>query len=159
MVLNLLIMKSGVSVGALLAGLFQAPSTPPMKLGLWEITTTVTMEMPGMPAQPPRSMKVRSCVTAESWTKSFGKMQQTGDCTLSHQNMTAGHYSFDVSCPSMNATGHSEMNFSDETTGHGTMRMEMNAGGQQMVTSSVWDSHYLGADCGAVTPDKPQIIR
>lgn len=156
---NLLIVKSGVTLGVLLASFFQLPSTPPMKLGLWEITTTMTMEMPGMPAQPPHSVKVRSCVTAASWTKSFGKMQQAGDCTLSHQSMTAGHYSFDVSCPSMNATGHSEMDFSGGTTGHGTMHMEMNASGRQMVTHAVWDSRYLGADCGAVTPDKPQMIQ
>ena len=156
---NLLIAKSGVTMGVLLAGFFQTPSTPPMKLGLWEITTTVTMEMPGMPTQPPRTVKVRSCVTADSWTKSFGKMQQVGDCAVSHQSMTTSHYSFDMSCPSVNATGHGEMDFSTGTTGHGTMRMEMNAGGRQMVTSSVWDSRYLGADCGAVTPDKPQVIQ
>jgi hypothetical protein len=157
--MNALMVKSGVVMGVLLAGFPQPPAAPPMKLGLWEITTTMTMVMPGMPAQPPRSVKVRNCVTAETWTKSFGRSQRASDCTVSHESVTPGHDSFDMSCPSMNATGHGEMDFSGGSTGHGRMHMDINSGGQHMITDTVWDSHFISADCGAVAPGKPEMLQ
>jgi hypothetical protein len=153
--------NSGVAVGVLLAGFFQLPATSPMRLGLWEITTTVTIQMPGMqmPAQPPRSFKVRSCVTAETWAKAFGSSQRVADCTRSHESFTPGHYSYDMSCPSLNAMAHGDMDFSGEGTGHGTMHMDMNAAGHHMISDTVLDSHFISADCGSVAPGKPEFLQ
>jgi hypothetical protein len=156
-VLNKMMVKA-LTTGGLLAGLFQAPLAPPMKLGLWETTATTTMQMPGM-QMPARATKVRSCATAESWNRAFGQARQSKDCKPINENRTATHYSFDLSCSTSNATGHGEMDFGDGTTGHGTMHMVMNAGGKAMTVDTSWDSKYLGADCGSVTPGSPQIIQ
>jgi hypothetical protein len=158
-VLNKMMVKA-LTTGGLLAGLFQTGSAPPMKLGLWEVTTSSAMQMQGTQTMPPRVMKVRSCATADSWKKAFGgqaRMRQNSDCTLTNENRTATHYSFDLSCE--NAKGHSEMDFGDGMTGHGTMHMVVNAGGKEMTVDTTWDSKYLGADCGSVTPTSPQIIQ
>jgi Protein of unknown function (DUF3617) len=150
-------MVKAVVTGGLLAGLFQTPWAPPMKSGLWEVTTSTAIQMPGKQAPPPRSMKIRSCATANSWSKSFGQTRQNNECKLTNENRTATHYSFDLSCP--NAKGHSEMNFADGSTGHGTTHMEVNAGGSTMTIDTRWDGKYLGADCGSVKPESPQIIQ
>jgi len=156
-VLNNMIVKA-VTAGGLLAGLLQMGSAPPMKTGLWEVTTSTTMQMPGNQMPPARTMKIRSCATADSWTKAFGGQgRQNSDCKPINQNRTATHYSFDLSCD--NAKGHGEMDFGDGTTGHGTMHLEVNAGGRPMTIDTTWDSRYLGPDCGSVTPTTPQIIR
>jgi hypothetical protein len=145
-----------LTTGGLMAGFFQTPMGPPMKLGLWETTASTTMQMPGM-QMAPRTTKVRSCATAESWNRAFGQSRQSSDCKLTNENRTATHYSFDLSCPSSNATGHGEMDFGEGTTGHGTMHMVVNAGGKAMTMDTSWESKYVGADCGSVTPGLPQI--
>ena len=152
------VMVKALATGGLLAGFFQTPMAPPMKLGLWETTASTTMQMPGM-QMPPRMTKVRSCATAESWNKAFGQSRQASDCKLMNENRTATHYSFDLSCSSSNATGHGEMDFGEGTTGHGSMHMVVNTGGKAMTMETSWDSKYLGADCGSVTPGSPQIIQ
>ena len=45
--INKMLVKAVVT-GGLLAGFFQMPTAPPMKLGLWETTSSTTMQMPGM---------------------------------------------------------------------------------------------------------------
>ena len=147
-----------VATSGLLAGFFQTPMAPPMKLGLWETTASTQMQMPGMQMRA-RTTKVRSCATAESWNRAFGQSRQNKDCTLVNENRTATHYSFDLSCSSSNATGHGEMDFGDGTTGHGTMHMVVNTGGKVLTMDTSWESKYMGADCGSVAPGSPEIIQ
>jgi hypothetical protein len=159
--MNFLIVRSAVAAGVLLAG-FQLPTTPPMKLGLWESSSTITMQMPGMqmPAMPPRSVKVRVCLTAETWAKALSNNNgRMNNCTRTHESYSAGHYSVDVSCPEMNGTGHFEMAFSGQDSSHGTMHMDMSPQGRHMIADSVVDSHFVSSDCGSVTPDHPQMVQ
>ena len=156
-VVNKMLVKV-VAASGLLAGFFQAPMAPPMKLGLWETTSSTTMQMPGMD-MPPRSMKIRSCATAESWSKAFGQSRQNKDCTPVNEKRTATSYSFDLSCSSSKATGHVEMDFGNGSTGHGSMHMVMNAGGKEMTMDTKWESKYVGADCGSVAPGTPEILQ
>jgi hypothetical protein len=156
-VINKMLVKAVVT-GGLLAGWLQEPMAPPMKLGLWETTASTTMQMPGM-QMAPRTMKVRSCATAESWNKAFGQARQNKDCKPMNEKRTATSYSFDLSCSSGKASGHGEMQFGNGTTGHGTMHMVVNTGDKTMTMDTSWESTYVGADCGSVTPESPQIIQ
>ena len=129
-----------------------------MKLGLWETTSSTKMQMPGMDMAA-RTMKVRSCATAESWRKAFGSARQSKDCTPVNEKRTATSYSFDLSCSSSKATGHVEMDFGNGSTGHGSMHMVMNAGGKEMTMDTKWESKYVGADCGSVAPGTPDVLQ
>ena len=157
-----MMIASGVLAAGVFAGHFQMPSTPPMKLGLWETTSTLNLQMPDVPqmqGRPPQVVKVRSCLTAESWAKAFGNSGRRSECSLSNQTVTASHYSFDISCPSMSGKGHADLDFSNEGSGHGKLHMEASPSGHAVVMDTVYDSHFVSADCGTVAPDKPQILR
>jgi len=144
----------------LFAGFLQAPSTPPMKLGLWETAGTTTMQMPGMTMPPPRPVKTRVCVTAETWAKSFGSAgDRMAGCTRSNESYGAKHYSFDLSCPATNGTAHFEIDFSSEESGHGKLHLEMNPNGRHAVVDTVLDTHFVSADCGPLAPGKAQIVQ
>jgi len=151
-----MMVKAGVAAAVVVGGL-QTLLAPPMKTGLWETTTSTRMQMPGGQMPPARAMKIRSCVTADSWSRAFGQMRQASRCSRVNENRTATRYSFDLSCP--NLKGHGDMDFGGGNSGHGTMHVEADAGGKSMVVDTTWDSKYLGADCGAVTPMSPQIIQ
>ncbi len=154
-------MKSFAIAGAglLLAGFFQLPSTPPMKLGLWESTSSMTMNIPGMtgPGRPPIVTKSRNCVNAETWAKAFTDSGRAGSCSRTNEKYAAGHLSFDMACPNVSGTGHGEMNFA-AGAGQGKVHLDMNMAGRAVSSDMVIESHYVGADCGTVVPGKPEII-
>jgi hypothetical protein len=140
---------------ALFAGL--APLTaPPMKMGLWENTSTVKMSgadvPPGMQQQ---TMKLHQCITPETWAKAFQRSDRT--CQFTNQSQNGGHFTVDISCT--NGSGHVEMNFSNQESGHGTVDMHMTHNGSTMSITSSVEMHYLGASCGSVSPEKPEIVR
>jgi hypothetical protein len=147
----------------MLAAMFQMPAAPPVKMGLWE--SSVAMKMsgadmpPGMAGLGNRTTKVRSCYTPESWAKAMAQSQQQKDCVRSNEVWGAKSWSFDMSCRSGQTTGHFEMTFDDSENAHGVMHMNMNTGGRAMQMESTMNLHYLGADCGKVSPDKPEIVR
>jgi hypothetical protein len=89
-VINKMLAKAVVT-GGLLGGFLQTPLAPPMKTGLWEVTTSTAMQMPGGQGPPARTMKIRSCATGDSWTKAFGGQGRQSDCKLTNQNRTATH--------------------------------------------------------------------
>jgi hypothetical protein len=39
------------------------------------------------------------------------------------------------------------------------MHMVMNQGDKAMTMDTSWESKYVGADCGSVTPGTPQIMQ
>ncbi|HZL26738.1 MAG TPA: DUF3617 domain-containing protein [Acidobacteriaceae bacterium] len=154
-------MKILFVVGAsMLAAMFQMPATPPVKMGLWESSVAMKMSGADMPPQMAgmggRTTIVRSCYTPESYAKAMSNSQ--GDCTRTHEVWGAKSWSFDLSCRSGQATGHFEMTFDSQESAHGSMHMTMNAGGHSMQTDSTMTMHYLGADCGKVSPDRPEIV-
>ena len=158
--MNILI-ASGVAV--LSAAMFQMPAKPPMKMGLWESTSVTTMVMPDMPNMPgmgaPRTNKVRSCMTPESYAKNFYNRPQSKDCTRANESWTGNKYSFDIVCPAQNGSGHFEITMQGEEAGHGTMHMKMSPGGHTMTMDMTTDTHFVSSDCGSVTPDKPEILK
>lgn len=154
-----------LSAPAVLAGaiaLFQMPTTPPMKMGLWEIDTTTKMVIPdmpaGMPMMGPRNIKLHACLTPESYQKYMVQAQQSKDCTRSNEMWADGHYSADISCNGGKMTGHSEMTMDSKEEAHGTAHMQMNQGKGMTADTNV-HMKWLAVECGAVTPEKPQMVK
>jgi hypothetical protein len=140
-------------------GMMQAPGTPPIKMGLWESTSAYTTTMDG--AQMPggdHTVKARSCYTAENWMKSFGSTQQMG-CARSNEKWDGRRFSFDFSCPNLHGTGHVQVDFAGTDAGHGTLHMELDSGNHHIATDSTFDTHFVSADCGGVSPDRPVLVQ
>jgi hypothetical protein len=131
------------------------PSTPPIKMGLWESTSTMTMTMPGKQMSP-MTLTARSCYTAATWTGAFGSDAKEG-CTRSKETWANRKYSFDMSCPSKGAKGHIEVVFPTDGAGHGTAHIELDGSGQHMVMDRTFDLRFVRSDCGSVTPDSPVV--
>ena len=152
----------------LLAGFFQMPSTPPMKMGLWEMTSTTTMTIPGMNTNmPARATKVRMCHTPESWANNL--MPQTGrpgaqsngqsDCVMSNQSFTGHTFSVDISCPKSGTKGHMTTTWDGSDSSHGTTHMEINSGGRSMTMDGTSTSRFVSSDCGAVKPGSAVVVQ
>lgn len=157
-----LLLVPGAAV--LLAAMFQMPATPPMKMGLWESITVMSMKMANAPANmppmgSPRTTVTRSCLTPENYARNFYNNPQQKDCKRTNEAWTGSKVSFDIACPARNASGHFEMTFAGAEAGHGTMHMEVNRSEHPITMDMTYDTHFVGADCGSVTPGEPQIIR
>ena len=137
-------------------------------MGLWE--TSVSTKMTGMDMPPAlakmaglggQETKVQACITPESWHKIVSDSRQQKDCTRTNEQYTGHTYSFDLSCKSGRQTGHAEHTFDSPESGHATSTIVMEQGGgrPQMHIDSTSQSHFVSADCGGVTPDKPKILR
>jgi hypothetical protein len=155
-------MKTIVHVGTfvVLAGLFQMPSAPPMKTGLWESTNSLTITLPGKktPARAPIVQTTRSCVVAGSWAKAFGNSGRAAACTRLEEKFADGRLSFDLNCPNLGGTGHGEMSFQG-TTGRGRVHLDMRPAGQPVSSDTAIESRYLGASCGTVLPGKTVVVQ
>ena len=143
------------------AAMFQMPATPPIKMGLWESEVHLHMNMPNMPAMMQSMMNkthhARTCMTPESYAKSIAaQQQQRKDCQFTNQVWAEKKYSFDMTCSNGKMLGHSEIMFDSDTAAHGTMHLDLGNGG---TGDSTTDLKWVGADCGSVTPDKPEIIK
>jgi hypothetical protein len=106
-----------------------------------------------------RVTKVHSCYTPESYAKAMANNQQQRDCTKTNEKWGDGSWSFDLTCRSGTASGHFEITFDDKENAHGSMHMNMNAAGHSVQSESTMKMHYLGPDCGKVSPDKPEIVQ
>lgn len=149
-----------------LGALAWAQSAPPIKMGLWENTSTVTMHLPteaaantngsgGGTAMPPRTVTMKSCYTAAEWTKAFAA-NQAKNCAITNKVITAKSMSMDITCAGAsqrNSVAHMDTVFDSPEETHSTMRMAM-AGqhGSGMSMDVKTEGRYLGADCGDVKP-------
>lgn len=149
-------------VALMYAAMFQMPATPPMKMGLWESTSQIHMEMGSMPSFMAKMMNrtyhVKSCVTPESyqkWMVSFNQQQKA--CVRSNEVYADHKYTADTTCNDGRMTSHTEMFIDSDTSIHGTTHINMTDHGAtgDSTTTTTW----LGADCGSISPEKPQIIK
>jgi hypothetical protein len=117
------------------------PSTPPVKMGLWE--STVGNGRGG-------SYKTRSCFTNDSYQKDMAKMPP--GCTISNQAWTSHSFTADVACTMRETTssGHVDVQFPDTETIHSTISVSMTMQGQTMPMSFTTDSHFVSSDCGSI---------
>ncbi|MBV8630835.1 MAG: DUF3617 domain-containing protein [Silvibacterium sp.] len=156
------------------------PSTPPIKMGLWESTVTSTMSgitIPPevaerlkamgrqVPGSTPHTVVTQGCMTPDEWTKTLERMNdKQSNCTYSNRTVTAQKISFDLSCASERGgvfTGHFEMNIDDDQHSHGSAHMKGEAGpnGQAMTIDTTISTRFLSSDCGAVKPGDAKIIK
>jgi hypothetical protein len=154
--------RSTLAGAVLLAG-FQMPSTPPMRMGLWEQTTTVNMKMtganipPGMPTN--QTIKMQSCFTEDAWQKMLAN--QTKSCTFSNQSASANHFSTDMDCgsgKSFKMTGHIEATFSSMESGKGTSHVSSVGPNMSIVSDGTTDMRFVSSSCGALEPGKSKIV-
>jgi hypothetical protein len=117
------------------------PSTPPVKMGLWESTATNGRGM---------NYKSRSCFTNESYQRDMAKMPP--GCTISNQAWTSHSFAADVACTmrDVTSTGHVDVQFPDTETIHSTININMTAQGQTMPVNFTTDSHFVSSDCGDI---------
>lgn len=157
----------------------QAPSTPPVKMGLWQGTTVSKMtglQLPpevaekmkamghSVPGAEPRTIETQSCLTAEKWKEMFGKLNEDREsCKIENLKQDSSGMSADMVCNSTrggNGKGHLEVSFISTEKVHGTMHMEMMTQRQPepIVIDMTFDSTYQGSDCKGISPDTPKVI-
>jgi hypothetical protein len=146
-------------------GMGQLPaSAPPMKMGLWEQTTVVNMKMTGkdVPKGMPttQTMKARVCYTSETWSKALSGSHDSKSCTFSKVSITGSHMSVGVTCnEGMAMKMQIEGDFPTKETGRGTVHMEMNMSGMNMLSDSTYEMHFVSSDCGALAAGKTEIVK
>lgn len=157
----------------------QAPSTPPVKMGLWHGTTVSKMtglQLPPevvermkqmgkpVPGSEPRTIETESCLTPEKWKEMFTKLNEEREsCKVENLKQDSISMSADVVCDSArggSGKGHIQVNFLSSEKVHGTMHMEMvtQRQPQPIVMDLTFDSTYQGADCKGISPDTPKVM-
>ena len=81
-----------------LAALAQAPTTPPMKLGLWQFDTTSKTQAGTAPGEKSGKRTVMSCITKNNWLTLLGPTASNA-CPKTNEAWTGQSYRFDVQCP------------------------------------------------------------
>jgi hypothetical protein len=112
----------------------------PMREGLWEVTTKITIPGMGMDMPP---MKQNQCVTAamiKDPQSVIPKGPGQGDCKVANYKLGVNSATYTMTCaePPMTATG--EMKYSGTDAYQGTMKIDMS--GQTMTLS--YDAKRLG---------------
>jgi hypothetical protein len=146
-----------------------------VKLGLWEITTTVAMTgMPAMANLPPdvlakmppeQRAKMQAamagtptttvrkvCVTKEKMEKNTAFNEDRKNCTHTVVSSSSSKLDMKMQCTeqdtTMNGTIHVEALNSENVKG--SVRMAMTGAGRNLNSSSDFTSRYLGSACGDV---------
>ena len=125
-------------VGMMFPAVAMADGTP-MREGLWEITTT--MEMPGMPFQPPPA-KSRHCYTKEELRDAKKRVPSArGDCTVTDLKYSGKKMVWKVACTGENkGTGEGEMVYQSDSAYEGKMKFDM----QEMSMTSRYKARRVG---------------
>jgi hypothetical protein len=125
-----------------------APSTPPIKMGLWE---SVPAASTGAQAgQPQRT--VRSCQTPSTWVKQMGPTAKDA-CPKTNEVWTANSYSFDVQCSGKPKMASVSVTFDTPETMHGSFDMTAMPDGTPRAMHRDFQQRWVAADCGDVTPE------
>jgi hypothetical protein len=141
----------------LTATLFQAPTAPPMKLGLWESNGTSTIKQPdGTDKITSRIM--RNCKTKENWLTQMGP---TGphSCPKVDEVWTRDSYSFNTACPGKPKTGGATIHFDTPEAEHGSLDITATPDGMPFNMHATFTEHWVSSACGDVSPDHPVVVR
>lgn len=150
-------MKILIPFAAILtATLFQAPSTPPIKLGLWESTGGTTVKQAdGTDKTTSRIM--RHCVTKENWLTQMGP---TGNhsCPKVNEVWTKDSYSFDTACSGKPKTGTVTVHFDTPETERVSIDILAMPDGAPLNMHAMFTDHWVSAACGDVLPNHPVVV-
>jgi hypothetical protein len=154
-----------------------AAETLNVKSGLWE--TTSTTEATGMPPIPPEvaarmtpqqqvmvqeSMRralakngkprtQQQCITQEEINSAFGNLAPNSGCKTSVVTSTAKVQETQLACTgSTKATGTLHIEASSPENVTGSSQMTVGEGQNVMVVKTQFTAHWLGSDCGSVSP-------
>jgi hypothetical protein len=153
---TLIVVASFVLLGGWMG---QAPSTPPVKMGLWEVATTSMLAGAKQAPETAHVAKYRVCKTLDTYQNWFSGTSQE-KCAFSNVVWTSRSYKADFACTDRGSTGHVEITFDSSTGTRSMVRINMPAGGNRpaMEVDSTSIGKYIGSDCGTVAPGKIQII-
>jgi hypothetical protein len=141
----------------LVATLLHAPTTPPMKLGLWQSTGISTLKQAdGTDKTTSRIM--RNCVTKENWLTQLGPTAKNA-CPKANEVWTKDSYSFDTACSGKPKTGTVTVHFDTPETEHGSLDISAMPDGSPFSMHANFTSHWVSSACGDVTPDHPVVVR
>lgn len=167
---------------AFLGGTFAAraqSSAPPIKLGLWQTTSTATIsgiQLPPeiaarlkamgrpMPFGQPTTTVIQSCVTQEKWEQVFRDTQRNHNCHFTNRHQTPTSLTADMTCKSnngeINSTGHIDVSFQNQEAIHGKVHMETVEPSQPhpVATDVHFEGVYKGSDCHGISPDSPKVV-
>jgi hypothetical protein len=124
-------------------------------MGLWEKRMTQDI---GTGA--PININSKSCITPETWQAMVGNMDKKREgCTIESEKNAHG-YTFTATCKtsgggSIVTSGSATIQDSGHIASQSHTTMTVN--GQKRNMESKSTSTYLGADCGKVKPDEPEI--
>jgi len=136
---------------------------PPIKMGLWQSSVTMT----GMGPAGGHPITNQSCYTPDSWKQSMQKMQSrqpNTSCTTSNMQQDSHKLSFDGQCSEaqgMSVTYHIEMILDSDEAMHGSSSMKMSGPQfpQGMSLTSVINSKFISSDCGSIKPGESKTAR
>jgi Protein of unknown function (DUF3617) len=151
-----------------LAGLAAAQSPlpniapPPIKMGLWQSSVTVTGGM----GTAGRAITNQSCYTPESWKESMQNMQsrqQKLSCTTSNLQQDSHSLSFDGQCSAdqgFTINYHIQMVLDSDSAMHGSSTTKMSGPSfpQGMSMSAAINSKFLSSDCGDIKPGESKSV-
>jgi len=127
----------------------------PIKMGLWEKKMTMDMG-----TGTPQNINSKSCITAETWQEMVGNMgKQREGCTIDQQKNAHG-YTFSATCKTsgggtMVTSGSANIQDSEHIVSQSHTDVTTNAKKRTMDMKST--STFLGADCGKIKPDEPEV--
>jgi len=133
------------------SGSGSSPTTPPIKMGLWE--ATMTMGASG-------TYKSRACLSQESYQRMLTRVPP--NCEISNLATTATAITGDLKCESPGggtSKGRLDVQIPDSSTVHGTVTAATNYQGHavSMIIKSDWV--FVSADCGDLSPGESRDIQ
>ena len=159
--------------GFLLAGQVGVAQAPPIKMGLWEMTTVITTTYPPSmasimmqaagPSGKPMTTTDKMCFTTEMWEASLGLKPKSKGCTISKRDLSGKTLAVSMTCDFGGGTSmalDSSETFDSTETMHGTahavtMYGASVAGGGKSVSDSTTTAKFVSSDCGSVKPIRP----
>ncbi|MBY6205855.1 DUF3617 domain-containing protein [Halomonas denitrificans] len=139
---------TAVAVASLsLSAVAQEPNIEP---GMWETTSTVSLNIPNMPegSMPPQTQTESNCITPEDIRDGEAFLADNEECEVADKEISADGMSFTMTCPSPDGsamTMNADMSFDGDTMS-GTVDGQMDSAMGSM-TMSVEISGKRTGDC------------
>jgi len=157
-------MRVTIATTVIFTGMFMM-GAPPIKMGLWEVTSVSTTQATGMMADglkrsgqnigTPNTLVSKLCLTPETWEKSLaGNAPPAIGCNRSNVVSTPEMMSGTLTCSfgdnSMSAD--QKTYFDSPEKVHGTQHITSKSARGTMDTVGTTTAKFLGSDCGDVKP-------
>jgi hypothetical protein len=137
-------MKPSVPIVVAFA-LFSLPALASEPGNMMKITSSMHMQMAGMPAMAPMHYTQTVC-TAAKHPDPRDTMRNGAQCRVTDYKKIGNTISYDVTCgPPMQMTGDGKFTLLPNAGTHGVMHMSGNAGGQSMQMDMTVDGTRVGS--------------